>query len=188
MLYAIRHVKTIWNEKWLCQWRKSWRILTNSYSDIDICIDELQLIDIDAIISSDLIRAKKTALYIKHKLLFKKNIKYYGAFREMNFGIFEWIHFSYIRLDQPNIYDENWFFKHFVALKKWESVDDLRNRVMQWLQLIEWLQWNILLVAHWNVIRMIYSLIFKKDYNEIYTSIDIDKNIIHNFSNAFIVS
>jgi len=174
MLYIIRHLETNWNKKWLCQGWKSWRILRDSYSVYDNTINILQKINFNNIISSDLYRAKKTALYIKKQIWFKKNIKYFKYFREMNFWDFEWKHYTYIKLLQPEIYDVNWFFKYNIQLKNWESIENLKKRVLLWLKLMNNLDWNILLICHWNVIRMIYALLYNIDYNDIYSKFNIE--------------
>lgn len=174
MLYIIRHLETNWNKKWLCQGWKSWRILIGSYSAYNNTINALQKINFNHIISSDLYRAKKTALHIKKHIWFKNNIKYYKYFREINFWIFEWKHYENIKILQPEIYDVNWFFSYDVKLKNWESIDDLKKRVILWLKIINNLEWNILLVCHWNIIRMIHSIFYNIDYNELYLKLNIE--------------
>jgi len=81
----VRHLKTSWNKKWLCQWWQSWKILKDSYIIYDNVIKQFQNINFDYILSSDLYRARKTVLYIKKQIWFTKNLKYSKYFREMNF-------------------------------------------------------------------------------------------------------
>lgn len=186
MLYIIRHLETNWNKNWLCQGWKSWRILKNSYWIYDDTINIFKKIKFDHIISSDLYRAKKTALYIKKHIWFKNNTKYYKYFREINFWDFEWKHYKNIKLLQPEIYDVNWFFTYDVKLKNWESIDDLKKRVILWLKKINNIEWNILLVCHWNVIKMIHSIFYNIDYNDSYINLNIKHWKFYKFNNTLL--
>jgi len=136
-LYLVRHLKTEWNKYWLCQWWKWWKILNDSYLSYEEVIEFLKKEEIDYIFSSDLSRAKITSVYIKNQLWFKKNINYSYFFREINFWIFEGQDCNLIKKVQPYIYDSNWFFKYNVKLKNGESVNDLRERVFKWLDLLK---------------------------------------------------
>jgi broad specificity phosphatase PhoE len=110
-----------------------------------------------------------------------KNIKYSKNFRELNFWIFEWRHYTNIALQQPEIYDDKSYFKYDLRLISGESMSDLILRVKQWLNDFEKIKWNILLITHWSVIRALYSILNKIDYNEVYSSEDIDIIKYHKF-------
>lgn len=182
-IYVVRHIKTSWNAKWLCQWWKWWRIMKKSKENVCDIGNLLYNINIDYIVSSDLSRTKTTAKLIKNQIWFGKKIIYSKDFREMNFWIFEWKHYTHIAKQQPEIYDDNWLFKYDVKLLSWESVSDLIMRLRKWLTTLNWFNWNILLVAHWNIIRWLYSILNNIDYNEVYLTQDIENIQIHKFLN-----
>lgn len=180
-IYVVRHLKTSRNANWLCQGWKWWRILKKSKENICDIENLLCNININHIVSSDLTRARKTAKLIKNQIWFDKKIIYSKNFREMNFWIFEWISYRDIFIKQPEIYDNKWLFKYNVKLLSWESISDLIMRLRKWLITLNWLDWNILLIAHWNVIRWLYSILNNIDYNQVYLTKDIESIKIHKF-------
>ena len=143
--------------------------------------DILSLNEIDILISSDLYRAKKTAIFTKHFIWYNKRIKYMSEFRELNFWYFEGRKAELIKKMQPEIYDEKGFFKYDLELIWGESILDLRERVEFWLKKLIHLNKSILLVTHGSVIHMIYSILLDKDYNQSYTEINIDFDRVHHF-------
>jgi len=46
--------------------------------------------------------------------------------------------------------------------------------VVSLLKMINNIEWNILLICHWNVIRMINSIVHNIDYNEVYKKLNIE--------------
>lgn len=177
-LYIIRHFRTSWNDQWLCQWWKSWRIYKDNIRSPK---DLVYLNEIDILISSDLHRAKKTAIFTKQCIWYKNRIKYMNEFRELNFWYFEGKRAELIRNLQPEIYDENDFFRYDIKLLWGESILDLKKRVESWLKKLCSVNKNILLITHGSVIHMIYSILWNIDYNQSYSGIDIDFDKVHYF-------
>lgn len=177
-LYIIRHFPTSWNNQWLCQWWKSWRI----YKDgMRLPKDIFSLNKVDILISSDIHRAKKTAIFTKQFIWYKNRIKYMSEFRELNFWDFEGKEAKLIKKIQPEIYDEKDFFRYNVKLIWGESILDLKKRVEFWLKKLSGINKNILLITHGSVIHMIYSILLEMEYNRSYSEINIDFDKMHHF-------
>lgn len=179
MLYVVRHLRTSWNKKWLFQWWKSWHIHKDSYEAIESVVSSLQDLKIDFIVSSDLYRAKKTAQYIKKKIHYNKNIKYYSYFREVHFWRLEWKPVLELSALQESIF--LWkIINPDVNFLEWESIKDLLLRVQAWLDVLKSKKWNILIVTHSYVIRSLFILLLKEDYKEA-----INKKIASDFIYSF---
>ncbi|MDD5376650.1 MAG: histidine phosphatase family protein [Candidatus Gracilibacteria bacterium] len=104
-----------------------------------------------------------------------------NEFRELNFGYFEGKRAELIRNLQPEIYDENDFFRYDIKLLGGESILDLKKRVESGLKKLCSVNKNILLITHGSVIHMIYSILGNIDYNQSYSGIDIDFDKVHYF-------
>jgi broad specificity phosphatase PhoE len=165
MLYVVRHLRTSWNKKWLFQWWKSWHIHKASYEAIKNVVIGLQDLKIDFIVSSDLYRAKKTAQYLKKKIGYSKNTKYYSCFREINFWKLEWKPVLELSSLQENIFLWN-IINPDVKFLEWESIQDLLLRIQAWLDILKNKKWNILIVTHSYVIRSLFLLLKNENYEK----------------------
>lgn len=143
---------------------------------INSCLFDLCNLKVDHIFSSDLYRAKITAKYIKSNILFNNNIKYLKEFREINFWDLEWVSIYKIWEIQNNLFNLNWIFKKNIAFNNGESINDLYKRVEKWLQIIKKYDWNILLVTHSYVIRLIFIILNNNNYeNSLFKKIKNNK-------------
>lgn len=155
-LYLVRHGQVVGHEK----------LLANGHTDVDITeigmfqmehlACRLRHIEIDAIYSSDLQRAKKGAGIIgrhhdaPHRLI--------PEFRELNFGDWEGLSMEMISRDYPGELERRkQDIKDFRPPGNGESMRDLSERVMPRLMdiLKEGDGRDILLVAHGGVNRVI---------------------------------
>lgn len=124
--------------------------------------EKLLAIEFDAIYSSDLTRAKKTAELIAMERI---HVKTDSNLREMHFGIFEGLTYQRIKEEHPMAY-QHWaqdFAKH--APPCGESMQDVYDRVVTTFDAIiaeakESGKENILIVSHSGVIRSLLSYLF----------------------------
>lgn len=162
-LYLIRHGETGDNyNKRFCGWtdaplnelgKSQSKKLGEAFKDLEI----------DIIYTSDLKRARETALCIKNdrKLL----IRELDALRELNFGIAEGLIIEEIKERYPEVYEEleNDYIR--ARFPKGESLEEMHNRVSRVIDAIldKHAGKTIALVAHSGVIRSIISHLITGD-------------------------
>ena len=84
MIYLLRHGQTDWNLERRIQGHLDIPLNETGKKEALVCLEKLSSLDIDKIISSDLIRAKETAQIINEKLHLP--IHFDSRLREVNLG------------------------------------------------------------------------------------------------------
>lgn len=172
-LYVVRHGETDWNKKGIIQ----------GYSDVDLnemgkrqarkLANQLKQINFDAIFSSDLLRAKKTAEVISSER--KLVIKTVQVLRERNWGRLEGIFSKNLNeLDKlfNNLEEKQKFrYKYYPEV---ESDEELSTRLITFIReiAIAYKGKTILAVTHGGIIRaLLLRLNFLKYKNSLHNTI-----------------
>ena len=74
MIYLLRHGQTDWNLERKIQGHLDMALNETGRKEALICLDKIVSLNIDNIISSDLVRAKETAQIINEKLHFERSL------------------------------------------------------------------------------------------------------------------
>jgi len=127
---------------------------------------------IKKIFSSSLPRAIQTAKIIAKELDIKEII-IEDNLNDLDFGYFTSKKPSEIKEIQPEMYDEQNFFRYEVALKGGESLADLEKRVRSGLEKIRnEAKDNVVVVTHGSVITMMHKIVHDRDYYDFYPHVE----------------
>ena len=150
MIYLVRHGQTDWNLERRLQGHLDMPLNETGRKEAKICGEQLLSNQIDNIISSDLSRAKETALIINDFL--RVPITFDSRLREINAGNLQ-------GLLSENITEETWYiFNHEPHKLNAESLQDVYKRVKSFFEEIDTTK-NTLLVTHGGIIRMAMYLL-----------------------------
>ncbi|WP_053365728.1 histidine phosphatase family protein [Bacillus sp. FJAT-27245] len=162
-LYITRHSETIWNtQKRMQGWGDS-ELTENGVKNAVSLGSRLKDIKFDAIYSSPSGRTVSTAELVKGErkipIILDDNLK------EINIGEWEGQTFSAIQVKYPNEFHSFWNTPHLYSSLNGESFDELRNRVLNFINSIQdkYSEGNILIVTHSVVIKTLLALF--KDYS-----------------------
>ncbi len=86
-IYLLRHGETEWNKEWRFQGQKDVNLSTRGLEQAERAANKIKEIELDSIYSSDLVRAKKTAIVAAHN--HNLNIQESINLREISFGDWE---------------------------------------------------------------------------------------------------
>lgn len=145
MIYLLRHGQTDWNLERKIQGHLDIPLNETGRKEALICLDKIKSLNIDNIISSDLIRAKETAQIINRKLHFP--IDFDARLREINFGDLQGRLIQDITQDEWDIFNKT---PHEVNA---ESLEDVYLRIKSFFHGLDNTK-NTLVVMHGGVIRM----------------------------------
>ncbi|MCF0125762.1 MAG: histidine phosphatase family protein [Clostridia bacterium] len=162
MIYIVRHGQTDWNIEKKTQGHTDIPLNENGRNQAKRLAQSLQNVNIDKIISSDLIRAKETAKIINEQI--NKEIIYDKRLREINYGLLEGINRDTLT---PDVWDT---FNNFPEKLKAEDKESIFSRVKECFDEILNDKENILIVTHGGVLRMIMFYKHNRDKfnNDIY--------------------
>ena len=148
--------------------------------------DYINNIDIDIVLTSNLIRTINTAKHIKHP---KKTM---NELNEINAGICENLTYTDVKNIYPDIETERNNNKYYYRYPDGESYNDLFIRLLPVFDIINNTD-NILIVAHQAILRIIYGVLLDIDKKEqpyipipLNTVTYIEKN--NNNINKFIIN
>ena len=153
-IYLVRHGETDWNADGIIQGHSDIPLNKNGEKQAEELGKELKRIDFDAVFSSDLIRAKKSAEIITSG----KNINIITsiALRERDFGSYEGKHFSLLSKDETSelisLYDHKEKKREELGV---ESDRSLEARFIPYIREIcqKNLDKNVLVVIHGGIMR-----------------------------------
>ena len=159
MIYLVRHGQTDWNLSRKIQGQLDIPLNETGKNEALICAKQVGSFEIDAIISSDLSRAKETANIINGFLSLP--INYDARLRELNFGTLQGV-FS------ADISEQTWnAFNRTPQQFNAESKENLYKRVKSFFHDLDATK-NTLVVTHGGFIRMtMYFLTSPKTFNSI---------------------
>ena len=153
-IYLVRHGETDWNADGIIQGHSDIPLNKNGEKQAEELGKELKRIDFDAVFSSDLIRAKKSAEIITSG----KNINIITsiALRERDFGSYEGKHFSLLSKDETSelisLYDHKEKKREELGV---ETDRSLEARFIPYIREIcqKNLDKNVLVVIHGGIMR-----------------------------------
>jgi broad specificity phosphatase PhoE len=163
-LILVRHGETDWNVRHLVQGHKGVPLNRRGLVQAKKAALRLKAEPIDVIYSSDLKRARQTALEIAK--FHKATVRYTRLIRERKFGKMEGIS-----------QEEYWKLRDGSGLPKYlyrppggENYMDIRKRVRRFLAMIRKRhgKQTVLVVSHGGLIRTIVAIVTKKNFREIY--------------------
>lgn len=165
-LYITRHGKTIWNEQGILQGSLDSPLTKEGVQKAIDLSKRISIYNIQAIVTSDLKRAKDTSFYIKSGSDIP--IFYFKELREMSFGDWDGMKITEI---QEKYQDD---FRKFETdpinfdNKSGETYINLLSRVEKALETIKNLNYdNVLIVTHGITVKALQILIEKKDISQI---------------------
>ncbi|MFC0273834.1 histidine phosphatase family protein [Metabacillus herbersteinensis] len=143
VLYIVRHGETDWNQQGKIQGHLDIPLNANGKHQAGLVAERLRGIEIDSIYSSDLSRAKETALIIAGVLNIS-NLESCRHLRERSFGAFEGSDITSLLKTNPN-YESNWHDEGEI-----ESLHSVQKRAISRVTelMIEARGKNILVVSH----------------------------------------
>ena len=144
MIYLLRHGQTDWNLERKIQGHLDMALNETGRKEALICLDKIVSLNIDNIISSDLVRAKETAQIINEKLHLP--VRFDSRLREINFGNLQGRLIQDITQDEWDIFNKT---PHEVNAESWE---DVYLRVKSFFDELDDIK-NTLIVTHGGVIR-----------------------------------
>ena len=145
MIYLLRHGQTDWNLERKIQGHLDMALNETGRKEALICLDKIVSLNIDNIISSDLVRAKETAQIINEKLHLP--VRFDSRLREINFGNLQGRLIQDITQDEWDIFNKT---PHEVNAESWE---DVYLRVKSFFDELDDIK-NTLIVTHGGVIRI----------------------------------
>lgn len=165
-IYITRHGKTLWNEQGIIQGNLDSPLTDEGIQRAKQLSKRILQFDIQAIITSDLKRAKDTSIYIKNKS--DVPIFYFKELREMSFGNWDGMKISDIKSQ---------YYEDFIKLetdplnfdnKSGETFSNLMTRVKKVIEIIKSLNYeNILIVTHGMTIKALQILFENKNIKDI---------------------
>ena len=153
-IYLVRHGETEWNADGIIQGHSDIPLNKNGERQAEKLGKKLNSIDFDAVFSSDLVRAKKTAEIVTSGK--KINIITSIALRERDFGSYEGKHFSLLSKDETNelisLYDHKEKKREELGV---ETDRSLEARFVPYIKKIchQNLDKKVLLVTHGGIMR-----------------------------------
>lgn len=165
-LYITRHGKTIWNEQGILQGSLDSPLTKEGVQKAIDLSKKISSYNIQAIVTSDLKRAKDTSFYIKSGSDIP--IFYFKELREMSFG--DWDGMKITEIQEK--YQEDFLKFETDAInfdnKSGETYTGLISRVEKALETIKNLNYeNVLIVTHGITVKALQIVIEKKDISQI---------------------
>ena len=154
-IHLIRHGVTYWNKELRYQGHSDIRLTPEGELQAELMAESFLNIDLQAVYSSDLIRAKSTAF----KLAEKKGLAVVTRenFREINFGAWEGLTYEQIKAKWGSMIDDFFQMPGEVSLPQGEGFQDVSKRAVP--DLLDLLQKHqgqeIAIVAHGGIIRVL---------------------------------
>lgn len=157
MIYIVRHGQTDWNMSKQLQGHNPIPINENGRKEAEIVRKEIETLNFNKIISSDLLRAVQTAEIINKYL--SKDIILDSRLRSVNYGTLEGRFIPNISHDEWNLYNSTPSF--FNA----ESAEDIYIRIKNFFDEQFSKNENVLVVAHGGTLRIIsYYLKYRNEF------------------------
>ena len=156
MIYLVRHGQTDWNIEGKLQGKIDIKLNENGRRQSRMIAQIILKLNIDKIISSDLIRARETAEIINE--IIGKNITFDERIREVNYGILEGMSRNSVTQEMWNIYN------NVPEKLKAEANVHLFKRIKSFFDELQNSKENILIVTHGGALRMI--MYYAKNKNE----------------------
>lgn len=162
-LYLIRHCETYLNSIKVYYGRTDCSLNQTGVLQVEQLFESFKGVSIDAIISSPLKRCTETAEILRGA--FETEITLEPDFIELDFGIWEGLHYKEISENYPEQW-EKWVtdWKN-TAPPKGESFNEMYKRVKGALDKIlnEFKGQNVLIVSHKGCLQIIASLLLRED-------------------------
>ncbi|NWF92817.1 MAG: histidine phosphatase family protein [Syntrophaceae bacterium] len=154
-IYLVRHGQTAWNKEEVFRGRTDIPLNEIGIREAELAGEYLKGMDIEAIYSSPLSRAKETALRIAH--FFSLEVQPLEGITDMSFGKWEGRPLKEVQVDDAELYRQWREEPHLVRLPGGETLDEVRVRAMAALEeVIESHPGrNIVLVSHRVVNKVI---------------------------------
>ena len=186
-LYVVRHGETEWNVRDILQGQKDSPLTERGIQQAKELTEDLADVRFDAVFSSDLLRARRTAeiFNTERKLAYKTS----QLLRERNWGRYDGRKASIFRKEARQLIDkfwklsldEQWKFKYAPDIESWEEVF---GRFMSFLRevAIAYPGKTILVVTHMDVLRTLLLHLGKRPEsidNMAYVIIKTDGTNIH---------
>lgn len=165
-LYITRHGKTIWNEQGILQGSLDSPLTKEGVQKAIDLSKRISIYNIQAIVTSDLKRAKDTSFYIKSGSDIP--IFYFKELREMSFGDWDGMKITEIQEKYQNDFRKFETDPINFDNKSGETYINLLSRVEKALETIKNLNYeNVLIVTHGITVKALQILIEKKDISQI---------------------
>jgi broad specificity phosphatase PhoE len=167
-LIIIRHGETEWNARHKVQGLSDQPLSKEGMWQADLLGGRFAKTDIDAIYTSTLKRATKTAEAVgKYHPGLKVNVE--KALNEMDWGAWEGLSFEQIRKKYPKQFASRLLDKYHFAPKGGESPSDLRKRLTPFLKKIvkKHKGQTVLIVGHGGINRVLMGIIMGWDEKKI---------------------
>ncbi len=151
-LYIVRHGETEWNKNHKYQGQKDVKLNKTGKKQARLSAEALADVDLEAVCSSDLSRARKTAERIaeKHQL----EVKSYADLQEIDFGEWEGKSYQEIIEEEKQRFDAWLNNPGSTSPPAGENMDDLQQRVCKaFAQILQLSAAKIAVVAHGGTIR-----------------------------------
>jgi alpha-ribazole phosphatase len=159
--YFVRHGKSEFNEKGLLAGHEDIDLVDLGVQEAKNVGQQLASIKFDAVYSSDLQRAKRTAEIILAENHHKTSIQVVKELREIDYGKLAGITSTEVRAKYPE-FKKSKAFVH----PQGESYEMLSRRVDKFLKDIERTQKTVLIVTHAGVLRYIISKYTDEPHDE----------------------
>lgn len=147
MIYIVRHGQTSWNVSKRLQGHKSITLTKEGCIEAKMLAEKIKNLEFEKIISSDLIRAKKTAEIINEKL--QKEVIFDTRLRSIDYGNLEGRFIPHVTQDEWRILDLT--PEEYCA----ESVESAYQRIKSLFDELIEQQENVLLVTHGGILRVV---------------------------------
>lgn len=170
--YIVRHGETEWNVKDLLQGQKDSNLTKKGIEQAKLLAKKFKNIKLDAIFSSDLIRAKKTAeiIALEHKIAVRTK----EILRERNFGKLEGRREDEIKEELKDLFLKFEKAKHEEKLKfryvpDMESDEELISRLITFLReiAVAYSGKTVLVVSHGGMMRTLLIHLGYGTYDEL---------------------
>lgn len=169
-IMLIRHGITDWNLEGKVQGQSDTQLASDGIYQARMLIAHFPFETVDAVYSSDLQRAMRTADFISNK--FNLETIPVKEMREINFGNWEGRSFENIAKEEPTEFKKFFVQPDMLMFKGGESFAELQSRVMLSLKKIVRLTGDdkqIVIVTHGAVIRVIIAAILEMPIRKIWS-------------------
>ena len=154
-IILIRHGKTFWNGEWKLQGHSNIELSPEGIAEAELLAANFPFQTVNAIYSSDLIRAKSTAEILAKR--FNLPVNTTPELRETNFGDWEGKTLAEMQIIDPANYENFFANPEALKIKNAESFSQVQQRAMHAIKKIiaAHQNGNIIVVAHGAINRTV---------------------------------
>lgn len=177
-IFLIRHGETTWNAMMKVQGHSDVSLSDRGREQAQLLAGRLARVKIDRFYSSDLLRAKETAMIVAQP--HGMDVATTPALREMNFGRWEGLTLQEVEKEYPGALKSWWNNPLHIQIPEAESLAEMAERCVNQIKSIiqDHDHETVAVVSHGGAIRSIISSVLGMDLNE-YWRLHLDNTCLN---------